>query len=256
MTEKIFRSLHKLIFLLLLGMGMGPLQAQVEDSLASPSLPLWARSADSTAEAPKLRLRLRSPLIREGDSLRVDLRLPGRRPIQFGVPKVLFAPPPPPYDPKVAWQRAILLPGWGQYYNRQAWKMPFVYAGYGVAGFFIFTAQQNYKDYQRAYRIRIQRDQQGLSISEGDSLFMIANPLFERSNPNGLKGQRDLFRRNRDYYIILAIGYHLLQTLEAYITAHLRDLDVSDNLSLRIEPARLPSPGGPPGIGLGVSLKF
>lgn len=214
----------------------------------------FAQQADSTLG--KLKLHLKSPFVKEGERMKFDLDLPGRRPIQFYIPKVLYAPAPPPYDPEVAWRRSIIIPGWGQYYNRQSWKIPFVYAGYGAAGFFIYTAHTNYKDFQRAYRIRIQRDQQGLQITEGDSLFMLTVRAYETSAPTNLKSQRDQFRRNRDYYILLAIGYHLIQTLESYITAHLRDLDFSDDLSLRIEPGIIRGAYALPGAGLGLTLTF
>ena len=220
-------------------------------------LSLFAQTTDSTAtdsSRRSLNLQFKSPFQQQGDQMVFDLDLPGRRPIHFQVPKMLYAPPAPPYDPNVAWQRSIAIPGWGQYYNRQGWKIPFAYAGYGVAGYFVYTTHENYKDYQRAYRIRIQRDEQGLAITEADSLFMLTVNAFEISAPNNLKTQRDNFRQQRDRYILFAIGYHLFQTLDAYISAHLRDLDVSDELSLRVEPAVMRAGGS--AVGMGVCLRF
>lgn len=214
----------------------------------------FAQESDSTLG--KQKLQLKSPFSKEGDRVKFDLDLPGRRPIQFYVPNVLYAPSPPPFDPEVAWRRSIIIPGWGQFYNRQAWKLPFVYAGYGAAGYFIYSAQTNYKNFQRAYRIRIQRDEQGLQITEADSLFMLTGRAFETSAPSNLKTQRNLFRKNRDYAIIGAIGFHLLQTLESYITAHLRDLDFSDDLSLRIEPGIIRGAYAMPGAGMNLTLTF
>jgi len=224
------------------------------DSLLPSDSTLRVALADSSKA--KNWLQFKSPIFEEDGKLKVNIDLPGRRPLKFTVPKMFFAPPPPPFDPEVAWRRSILIPGWGQYYNRRAWKIPFFYAGYGVAGFLILDAHTNYKDYQRAYRIRIQRDDQGLSISRADSLFMLGESFYESSAPSNLQTQRDNFRQQRDRYILLAIGYHLIQTLEAYITAHLRDLDVSDELAVRVEPAIIRSRAVLPGAGLGITVIF
>jgi len=219
-------------------------------------LSLSATAQDTDSSRSKLQLQFNSPFTEEGDKMRFDLDLPGRRPIQFYVPKMFYAPAPPPYDPEVAWRRSIVLPGWGQYYNRQGWKIPIAYAGYGAAGYFIYSAHSNYKDFQRAYRIRIQRDDQGLQVSESDSLFMLTQRAFESSAPSNLKSQRDAFRRNRDRYILYTIGFHLIQTLDAYIAAHLKDLDFSDDLSLRIEPGVIRGSYARPGVGMGLTLRF
>lgn len=218
------------------------------------TITIFAQETDSTRG--KQKLQFKSPFTQEGHRMKFDLDLPGRKPIQFYVPKVFYAPSPPPFDPEVAWRRSIILPGWGQYYNRHAWKIPFVYAGYGAFGYLIYTSNNNYKDYQRAYRIRIQRDEQGLQITEADSLFMLEVSTYETSAPGNLKSRRVEFRSQRDRYILMVIGYHLIQTLEAYITAHLRDLDVSDDLSLRIEPGIIQGAYGVPGAGLGLTLRF
>ncbi len=225
------------------------LSAQQPDSTAT-------EHAEADSAGTPFRLHLKSPFQKEGNRIKFDLDLPGRRPIQFYVPKMLYAPAPPPFDPEVAWRRSILIPGWGQYYNRHAWKIPIVYAGYGVFGYLIYTSNTEYKNYQRAYRIRIQRDERGLNITEADSLFLLTERSYEFSAPNNLKTERNKFRQQRDNYILMGIGYHLVQTLEAYITAHLRDLDVSENLSMRIEPGIIRGSNSMPGPGVGLTFRF
>ena len=207
---------------------------------------------------PKAKKKLKLPLFVENNRLKLRLKVPLRKEINVTFPKVIYAGKTPPYDPKVAWQRSMIIPGWGQYYNRAFWKTPIIYGGYGVAGFLLVSSQQNYKDFQRAYRIRIQRDQLGLEISAVDSLFLTSNEDYETATADRLKSRRDLFRRNRDYYVLLTIGYHFIWVLEAYIQAHLKDLDITEELTMKVSPGILKDPFGNDTFGVipGATVSF
>jgi hypothetical protein len=55
-------------------------------------------------------------------------------------------------DPKRATRLSLIIPGSGQVYNRDYWKVPFVYAGFGAC---IYAMQWNwvrYNDYIDAYK--------------------------------------------------------------------------------------------------------
>src|ERR1044071_6936798 len=44
------------------------------------------------------------------------------------------------HDPRKATRRSAILPGWGQAYNREYWKIPLVYTAIGIpAGFYIYN---------------------------------------------------------------------------------------------------------------------
>ena len=48
------------------------------------------------------------------------------------------------YNPKVATFRSLVLPGWGQAYNKQYWKIPIVYGALGTtAGVFLYNLKTN-----------------------------------------------------------------------------------------------------------------
>lgn len=47
---------------------------------------------------------------------------------------------------------------------------------------------------------------------------------------------KDNFRRNRDLCIILTGALYLLNIVDAHVDAHLKDYDISDDLSVRLEP--------------------
>jgi polysaccharide deacetylase 2 family uncharacterized protein YibQ len=51
-----------------------------------------------------------------------------------------------------------------------------------------------------------------------------------------LKSGKDYYRRNRDLTIIGIAALHVLSIIDASVDANLFDFDISDDLSMRIEP--------------------
>src|SRR4051794_10052 len=55
------------------------------------------------------------------------------------------------HSPRTATLRSLVLPGWGQAYNKEYWKIPIVYAAIGtMAGFWVFNNMW-YKRTKEAY---------------------------------------------------------------------------------------------------------
>jgi hypothetical protein len=121
---------------------------------------------------------------------------------------------------------SAVLPGLGQIYNRKAWKIPIIYAGFGVLGYFIYTNNQEYKIYKEAY----------IYVSNGET-YPIDNPYVSRYNQDQLRRGLDYYRRNRDLSIIITSLWYVLNILEAYVDAHFFDYDVSEDLSLHVAPS-------------------
>lgn len=143
--------------------------------------------------------------------------------------RIFFPGKRPPFDPEIAWKRSLIFPGWGQIYNKRWWKLPLIYGTYAGMGVAIKFNHDRYKRYQKAYLERIDDDKTN------------DNNTFPEGIPNdGILRVRDAYRRNRDFSIILTVGVHLLQVLEAYVDAHLRSFDVSEDISLRLQPALTP----------------
>lgn len=147
---------------------------------------------------------------------------------KFFFTRLLFPPKRPPYDPNIAWQRSLILPGWGQIYNKRWWKLPFVYGAYVGMALVIDFNNGEYNRFRLAYRYRLDED----DTTDAASLDI---PDFVPDD--GIRQARDNARRNRDLAIIGTIGIHLLQVIEAYVDAHLRDFDVSNDLSFRVKPS-------------------
>jgi Family of unknown function (DUF5683) len=145
-------------------------------------------------------------------------------------------------SPRGALRRAAFVPGWGQIYNRQFLKLPILYAG---MGFFLASAIQGNTDYllyRRAfqYKAHQERVDAGLATenpalefqAEYEQIVLEFGPI--SSSP--LEARRDNFRRNRDLSYLGIGAFWALAVLDAYVTAHLSDFDVGEDLTMRIEP--------------------
>jgi hypothetical protein len=160
----------------------------------------------------------------------------------------LIEGPKPISEPTKAALLSAALPGLGQVYNKKFWylKVPVIYAAAGALAFTLNFNQRNYKGFRDAYQYRLDKNP-----------FTTPDARFNTGNDDGIRSQRDRFRRERDYTIILSIGLYLLQIAEAATTAHLKTFDVSDELSMRFKPSIEPIPlQGIPALGIGVALRF
>lgn len=139
-------------------------------------------------------------------------------------------------NPKKSALYSAILPGAGQLYNRQYWKIPVVYAGVGASiGFIIFNSQE-YQRYRKAYVAR---------INDPTHVDEFTEKGYRMSD---LQTYQNAYKKDLDLTILLtAIGY-TLQVLDALTFAHLNNFDVSRNISLNMQPIVLPN--GNPGFGL------
>ena|GEM_PF-1259567 len=159
-------------------------------------------------------------------------------------------------DPKVAtWMG--LFPGLGQIYNKKYWKLPIVYAGFGVLGYFGFSNRNYYIDYREAYNCKIELGED------------CDNPLAQRYSADDLQSIRDYYRRNMELSFIFAGVWYILQVLDATVDAHLYYWEVDDETTLSVQPVInpaafsgkntgfMPAQGGQKTYnGFTVSLKF
>ena len=159
-------------------------------------------------------------------------------------------------DPKVATWMA-LFPGLGQIYNKKYWKLPIVYAGFGVLGYFGFSNRSYYIDYREAYNCKVELGED------------CDNPLAQRYSAEDLQSIRDYYRRNMELSFIFTGVWYILQILDATVDAHLYYWEVDDETTLSVQPVINPAAFSgknselmqTPGVektfnGFTVSLKF
>ncbi|MDR2585501.1 MAG: DUF5683 domain-containing protein [Prevotellaceae bacterium] len=138
---------------------------------------------------------------------------------------------------------STLIPGLGQAYNGDYWKIPIFCGGLMVCGYFIQFNNMQYQRYRKAYN---NPDSYGGRLSS-----------------ENLKWYRDTYRRYRDYSILAGVAVYALTIIDANTFAYFSDFDVSDDLSLRIRPgiiepldARYAMHTRPLSVGLKMNINF
>lgn len=164
-------------------------------------------------------------------------------------------------DAKRAMWLAVVLPGAGQIYNRKYWKLPIVYGGFVGCYYAMRWNNQMYHDYSQAYIDLMDNDPQSQSYKQ----FLHLGNQIDASNIDRYKElfrkRKDRYRRWRDLSFFTLIGVYALSVIDAYVDASLSEFDISDDLSLRLEPTvvntnmnRNPLKSG--GLGIHCSLSF
>ena len=164
-------------------------------------------------------------------------------------------------DTKRAMWLAIVLPGAGQIYNRKYWKLPIIYGGFVGCAYAITWNNQMYHDYSQAYLDIMDDDPNTQSYNQ----FLHLGATIDASNIDRYKEifrkRKDKFRRWRDMGVFVMIGVYAFSVIDAYVDASLSEFDISDDLTLRVEPTvmndkRTNNPFKSASLGLQCSLKF
>ncbi len=140
-------------------------------------------------------------------------------------------------DPKRAMWLAIVLPGAGQIYNRKYWKLPIIYGGFLGCAYAMRWNNQMYLDYSQAYLDIMDDDPTTKSYTQFLHLGMQINSSNEERYKAIFKSRKDKYRRWRDLSFFCMLGVYALSIIDAYVDASLSQFDISDDLSLRVQPA-------------------
>lgn len=135
--------------------------------------------------------------------------------------------------PRVSTIRSAMVPGWGQINNRQPWKLPFIAGAFGVNIFFIIYNDTRYHYYKNYLQ---QASDQGLASTSTLSVPLYNQSISRDYNTNQLNTIVSGYRRNRDgSYLLLAVVW-AANIIDANVTAHLKTFDMTDDISLKIQP--------------------
>ena len=146
------------------------------------------------------------------------------------------------FNPRKAVLRSAILPGWGQFYNKKYWKIPIVYGALGITAAVFFYNLKTYKQLRDAVIYRT-------ADNAVDSARVA--PDLQPFDTESIRQNRDVFRQNIDYSVLVFIGFWVLNIIDADVDANLKAFDVSPNISMKLKPAFNYSTNSP-----GISLVF
>ena len=124
-----------------------------------------------------------------------------------------------PLTPSKAAFYSAVLPGLGQAFIGKAWKIPIVYGAIGTSIYYYKTNNKEMLKYRNAYKNRIN------GIYEDEYLDIIPE------NETLLKGMK-FHKSYRDISMICIIGFYMLNILDANVSAHMMQFNVSEDLTL------------------------
>lgn len=159
---------------------------------------------------------------------------------------------------KSVWLAAVV-PGLGQIYNRQYWKVPIIYGGALGLAYGITWNDRMFVDYKKGYVDLMDKDPNTnyfeYLLPEGVTLNNSNKDYYTRV----IKTKLDNYRRYRDLCIIASAVFYLLTILDAYVDAQMFDYDINPDLSLEVVPTVIaPSAAHEQesSVGLSCKLKF
>lgn len=144
-------------------------------------------------------------------------------------------------DPQRAALLSAVFPGLGQIYNKQYWKVPLVFSGMIVFAHYIGYNNKIYNSFRNA----------ALTVNSGG-----VSPYNTVVSLDGLVRNRDNFRRNRDFLIVLGSAFYLIQIVDAHVSAHLDEFIVNKDLAINIRPSIQSTPLFSQAVGVSLVLNF
>jgi len=152
---------------------------------------------------------------------------------------------------------SLLLPGLGQIYNHEYWKVP-IYLGVMAFGVHYYSdCARNFRRFRNIY------------LEATDTEVAYTGPI----TADQALYYRNLYRRYRDYALLAVAAVYLLQVIDANVFSYMHDFDVTDDIDLSLKPTvimpdsfQLASTGGvssygggglsSPAFGLKIGLNF
>ncbi len=123
-----------------------------------------------------------------------------------------------PLAPAKAAFYSAVVPGLGQVYNKKYWKIPIIYAGMAAGVYFYKQQDDEYNRFRDAYKRRLA----GYNDDE-----------FQGISEDRLINAQKSAQKNKSISIIVTVAFYLLNVVDANVDAHLRQYEVSEDLSLQ-----------------------
>ena len=138
-----------------------------------------------------------------------------------------------PLAPAKAAFFSAVLPGLGQAYNKKYWKIPMVYAALGSSLYGYLNSQSAYTEFRNAFKSRRAGFMTDKYYDLNNSGLVPGSPDISDSS---LQKAQELAQDNRDLALVVTIGIYALNIIDANVDAHLKQFNVSQDLSFQWSP--------------------
>lgn len=115
-----------------------------------------------------------------------------------------------------SWISSMIIPGLGQIYNKDYWKVPCLYAGFALLGYKIYSDHQKMNGHKRTLLYKTSQPHQPT----------------KSFTTNGVKD----CERSRDMFIIIGSVWYLLNIFDAYAGAHNKTINFTNNIDTTLTP--------------------
>ncbi|MBA7681909.1 hypothetical protein ES703_90253 [subsurface metagenome] len=129
------------------------------------------------------------------------------------------------HSPQRATILSAVLPGLGQAYNRKYWKIPVIYVAGGVIYHYYSSNNDQFHKYKDLYEAELAKGEEA-----------------DQASLDNYQLNRDNFRKWRDYNIIFMGLLYVANVVDAMTDAHFYKFNISDDLSIKVEPSMKPAP--------------
>jgi len=140
---------------------------------------------------------------------------------------------------------SLLVPGLGQAYNGEYWKIPIYLGGLATAFYFYNTNSINYERYRRIYK------------EATNTEVAYTGPISAETAVY----YRDIYRRYRDYSTLAMALIYALQVIDANVFSYMHDFEVADDMAMTVRPAVIMPDtqlafNPTPAFGINVGIRF
>ena len=136
----------------------------------------------------------------------------------------------PHHIPRLATKYSAIMPGLGQIYNKQYWKLPIVYGALAIPVATYIYNDDLYNKTKFAYTAKFK-------AQNGDNADLEKiDPTLKNLSLGSLQSYRNSFRKDRDYSVLWFILGWGLNVVDATVSGHLKEFDVNSNLAISIKP--------------------
>lgn len=142
------------------------------------------------------------------------------------------------HSPHKAVMHSLMIPGWGQAYNRQWWKIPVIYTGLTLLVVYYKFNQSNYKEFLTIAQYR----ERGDAPKPGQPYYQEFQDYQFAPDASVTDAVR-AYRRYRDLGVFGFVAAWGIQTIDAYIDAKfMHSYSMDNNFTFKVSPGIINQP--------------